>query len=108
MKPIDFHPKALRTIRSFSPSVRKVIGHALMELQKGHKLSMPLSRPVKLVGPGVEEIRGKDSKSIYRVLYLARLKYRIIVFYAFIKKTQKIPKQDIKTAKQRLKEVLNG
>ena len=69
---------------------------------------MPLSRPVKSVGSGVEEIRSKDSSGIYRIFYLARMKDRIIIFHAFIKKTQKTPKKDIITAKNRLKEVLNG
>ena len=69
---------------------------------------MPLSRSVKSVGSGVEEIRSKDSSGIYRTFYLARMKDRIIVFHAFIKKTQKTPKKEIKTAKKRLKEVLDG
>ena len=107
MKPVDFHPMALKVIKSFSADVRKTIGQAILELQKGEKLSMPLSRPVKLVGPGVEEIRSKDSRGIYRTFYLSRMKDRIIVFHAFVKKTQKTPKQEIKTAKKRLKEVLD-
>ena len=108
MKSVDFHPAALKTIRDFPINVRKVIGQAILELQKGEKLSMPLSRPVKSVGSGVEEIRSKDSNGIYRTFYLARLRDRIIVFHAFVKKTQKTPKKEIKTAKKRLKEVLDG
>ena len=108
MKSVDFHPAALKTIRGFPINVRKVIGQAILELQKGEKLSMPLSRPVKSVGSGVEEIRSKDSNGIYRTFYLARLRDRIIVFHAFVKKTQKTPKKEIKTVKKRLKEVLDG
>ena len=108
MKSVDFHPMALKTIRGFPVSVRKAIGQTIFALQKGAKLSLPLSRPVKSVGVGVEEIRSKDLNGIYRTFYLARVKNRIIVFHAFIKKTQKTPKREIQTAKKRLKEVLYG
>ena len=108
MKAVDFHSVALKTIKGFPVNVRKAIGQAILELQKGAKLSMPLSRPVKSIGPGVEEIRNKDLNGIYRTFYLARMKDRIIVFHAFIKKTQKTPKKEIRTAKKRLKEVLDG
>ena len=108
MKAVDFHPAALKIIKGFPAKVRKVIGQVILELQKGEKLSMPLSRPMKSIGAGVEEIRSKDINGIYRTFYLARMKDRIIVFHAFVKKTQKTPKKEIKTAKQRLKEVLNG
>ena len=108
MKSVDFHPAALKIIRGFPINVRKTIGQALLELQKGERLSMPLSRPVKSVGVGVEEIRSKDSNGIYRTFYLARMKNKIIVFHAFIKKTQKTPKKEIQIAKKRLKEVLYG
>ncbi|MDE0118563.1 MAG: type II toxin-antitoxin system RelE/ParE family toxin [Bdellovibrionales bacterium] len=108
MKAVDFHPAALKVIKEFPVNVRKVIGQAILALQKGERLSMPLSRPVKSVGSGVEEIRSKDSSGIYRTFYLARMKDRIIVFHAFIKKTQKTPKKEIKTAKKRLKEVFDG
>jgi len=36
------------------------------------------------------------------------MKDRIIVFHAFVKKTQRIPQKEIKTAKKRLKEVIYG
>lgn len=108
MKAVDFHPAALKVIKGFPVNVRKSIGQAILELQRGEKLSMPLSRPVKLAGPGVEEIRSKDLNGIYRTFYLARMKDRIIVFHAFVKKTQKTPKKEIKIALKRLKEALDG
>ena len=108
MKAVDFHPATLKIIKGFPTKVRKTIGQVILELQKGEKLSMPLSRPVKSIGPGVEEIRSKDLNGIYRTFYLARMKDRIIVFHAFITKTQKTPKKEIKIAKKRLKEVLDG
>lgn len=108
MKAVEFHPVALKTIKGFSHSVRRGIGQAILELQKGETLFMPLSRPVKSIGVGVEEIRVKDLHGIYRIFYLTRMKDRIIVFHAFVKKTQRISQKEIKTAKKRLKEVIYG
>ena len=67
MRTVEFHPATLKTIRGFSYSVRRSIGQAILELQKGEKLFMPLSRPVKSIGSGAAEIRVKDSSGIYRV-----------------------------------------
>ncbi len=108
MKVVDFHPVALKIINGFPINARKTIGQAIWELQKGEKLSMPLSRSIKSIGSGVEEIRVKDLHGTYRVFYLVRMKDRIIVFHAFLKKTQKTPQKEIKTAKKRLKEMIYG
>jgi phage-related protein len=44
-----FHARALAEIRGLPRAVRKRIGAAIWELQLGHRLAMPLSRPL----PGV-------------------------------------------------------
>ena len=41
MKPIIFHPTALEFIRGEDPMVRREIGEALRDLQKGLHLGMP-------------------------------------------------------------------
>ena len=60
MKRIAFHPKALKAIRKFPESVKKELGKAIYDLEKGESLSMPLSKPIKQVGQKVEEIRIRD------------------------------------------------
>ena len=108
MKGIEFHPVALKIIKKFPNPVRKELGKAINDLQRGGYLSMPLSRPMKQVGKGVEEIRIKDASGVYRVFYLTRLNNRIVVFHAFMKKVRKTPLKEILTAQKRLKELLNG
>jgi hypothetical protein len=39
VKPITFHPKALTFIRAQSPAVKREIGEALRDLQKGLRLA---------------------------------------------------------------------
>ena len=64
MKVAVFHPKAREALKTFPADVRKTTGKAILELQKGFSLSMPLSRPMPSVALGVEELRVKDSTGI--------------------------------------------
>lgn len=107
MKIARFHPKARAAIQEFSEEVRRELGKAIFDLQKGSKLRIPLSRVMVAVAPGVEELRVKDRNGTYRVFYLARLANEVLVFHAFTKKTEKTPKHEIDTGKKRLKELLD-
>lgn len=107
MKFASFHPLARAIIKEFPDEVRRELGKAIFDLQKGHKLKMPLSRPMSAVAPGVEELRLKDRAGIYRVFYYARLEDRVVIFHAFGKKTQKTPQHEINLGQKRLKELMN-
>lgn len=107
MKPAVFHPKARETIRSFPEDVRREVGKAIFDLQKGAKLAMPLSRAMSSVASGVEELRLKDRSGAYRVFYYTRLADSVLIFHAFGKKTQKTPPHQIVLAQKRLKEMLD-
>ena len=106
MKSAVFHPKARDAIREFPEEVRRGLGKAIFDLQKGEKLSMPLSRTMTSVAAGVEELRLKDRSGIYRVFYYTRLGDSILIFHAFTKKTQKTPQHETDLAQQRLKELI--
>lgn len=108
MKPVIFHPKALAFIRGEEPEVRKTIGEALRDLQKGISLGLPLSRPMPTVASGAHELRLKSKTTAIRVLYFAKLAEAIVVFHAFQKKTQKTPPHELAVGRQRLREVLHG
>ena len=106
MRPALFHPKALEAIRSFPKRARHDIGEAVLELQKGSRLTMPLSRPMRSVGSGVQEIRVRDAAGIYRAFYVVQSARGVIVFHAFEKRTQKTPRSEIQLGRQRLREIL--
>jgi len=105
MKAALFHPKAIEILRGFPEEVRREIGKVIYDLQKCAKLSLPLSRPMPSVGPGVEELRIKDRRGGFRVFYLARKANAVLIFHAFQKKTQKTPQKEIKIGQKRLKEM---
>jgi phage-related protein len=102
-----FHPKARQSIGVFPDDVKRELGKAIFDLQKGNSLGMPLSRPMPSVALGVEELRVRDSTGIYRTFYYKKSARGILILHAFVKKTQKTPNQEIDIAKKRLKEMLS-
>jgi phage-related protein len=101
------HPAARAAIRLFPHEVRRALGKAIFDLQRGENLPMPLSRPMPSVGVGAAEIRIRDRTGIYRAFYYVRSASGILVFHAFVKKSQATPKHEIELGKKRLKEMLN-
>ncbi len=89
MKPTLFHPKAREVIKTFSKGVRKELGKAIFDLQKGHPLGMPLSRPMPSVAVGVEELRIRDRAGLYRTFYFTKSLRGILIFHAFVKRLGK-------------------
>ena len=108
MKSITFHPKALAFIRGQSPAIKREIGEALRDVQKGIRLGLPLSRPMPTVASGAHELRVRSATTAVRVFYLVKLANTIVVFHGFHKKTQKTPTHEIAIGQQRLQEVLHG
>lgn len=107
VKPLKFHPRVQEFIRGLSVELRKQIGEALRDVQKGLLLGMPLSRPMPSVAPGAYELRASDKTKRVRVFYLVKIEDLILVFHAFEKKSRKTPRHEIELAKQRLKDLLN-
>jgi phage-related protein len=83
------------------------LGQAILDLQHGARLGMPLSRPMPFVAAGVHELRARDAAGIYRAFYALKSLHGVLVFHAFVKKTQKTPKDEIELGKKRLREVLH-
>lgn len=107
MKPAIFHREALETIRCFPAEVRRELGKAVFDLQRGETLKMPVSRPLPGVAAGVEELRIRERNGSCRAFCLARLERGVLVFHVFRKKTQETPKHELTLGRKRLKELLN-
>ncbi len=108
LRPVLFHPRAKAEIRALPKEARVKLGSALMALQRGFRLGMPISRPMPMVGAGVAELRLRDATGQFRVFYISRSTAGILVLRAFQKKARSTPKQEIDLAKQRLAEMLNA
>lgn len=95
MKPAIFHPAVRETVRGFPVDVRKELGKAIYDLQRGEVLSMPLSWAMASIAPGAAELRIRDRAGIYRVFYYVRSARGILVFHAFQKKDRTTPLQEV-------------
>jgi phage-related protein len=89
MKEVIFHKQALAVLRTLPRGIKRELGKATRDLQRGQVLQMPLSRPMPSVALGVAELRVRDSSGNYRVLYYLKNRRGILVFHIFMKKTQK-------------------
>lgn len=107
MKAAIFHSSAIAAIRLFPEQVRRELGKAIFDLQKGETLGMPVSRAMPSVAAGVSELRIRDRDGIYRVFYYRQSPRGVLILHAFMKKTQATPARDIAVARLRLKELLD-
>jgi phage-related protein len=73
----------------------------------GEQIGMPNSRPMPGVATGVSELRVKGEDGIYRAFYYSSSAQGILVFHAFVKRTQRTPPLEIELARKRLKELLD-
>jgi phage-related protein len=108
VRPVIFHPKAREVIRRFPKDARTRLGKGLFRLKMGEQLQMPYSRPMAVVAAGVSELRVQDDDGIYRVFYYTTSTLGVLVFHAFVKKTQRTPPIEIELARKRLKELLDA
>jgi phage-related protein len=104
-KPVLFHPGARAEIKELSAVIRKKLGHLLWELQQGHALSMPNSRPMPIVALGVEELRVKDESGQYRAFVVRKTPRGIFVLHVFNKQSRETPRGAIELARRRSKEM---
>src|SRR5882757_9941023 len=63
--------------------------------------------PMPSIEPGAAELRIRDRSGIYRAFYYTRSARGILVFHAFMKKTQATPTHELHLGKKRLKELLH-
>ena len=106
VKAAHFHGAARAALRAFPEDVRRAFGKAIYDLQSGHALSMPLSRPMPNLGSGAAELRVRGADGIYRAFYCTFTGDSIMIFHAFVKKTQRTPARELALGRRRLKEML--
>jgi len=68
-------------------------------------LSMPLSRPMPIIGAGAHELRFRERSGSYRVAYALLMKGSVVLLHAFKKTTEATSRRDIELARARLKEI---
>lgn len=77
---------------------KKTIGEDIKTVQFGWPIGMPVARKVD---KDLWEVRSKLQNKIARVLFTVEGS-QIVLLHGLIKKTQKLPQQDLELAKRRL------
>lgn len=85
-------------LKSLPREERRIIGEDLKTVQFGWPLGMPL---VRKLDKGLWEVRCRLPQRIARVIFSTD-DSRMVLLHAFIKKSQKIPQEDLQLAKARL------
>jgi phage-related protein len=101
MKPVEFRGDSLAALRSFPLSARREAGFQLDLIQRG--LDPVDWKPMSAIGAGAREIRIRDERGAFRVIYVAKLEDAVFVLHCFQKKTQKTSSADIELATHRYK-----
>ncbi len=86
-------------------ATRLEVADALLLLESGQTLEMPLSRNLGAIHPGLHELRFRDKAGQVRVIYYIKKGEAIYLVHAFRKKTQTIPRRELEIIHKRLKEI---
>jgi phage-related protein len=101
MKDVEFLGDSLEAVRSFPTAAKRSVGFQIDRLQNG--LEPDDWKPMKTIGQGVREVRIREAKSAYRIVYIATLSDAVFILHAFEKKTRATPQKDLALATTRLK-----
>ena len=106
LKPVRWVGSSYRDLKSLPLAVRRAIGFALDQAQRGGK--HPDAKPLKgFGGAGVLEVVEQYSGDTYRGVYTVKLVGVIYVLHVFQKKSKSgigTPKQEIDLIKSRLRD----
>ena len=103
IKKVVFTGDSLARIRTFPMNARQDAGFQIDKIQRGE--GPDDWKSLNSFGKGIKEIRIKEARGHYRVVYLASMKTAVYVLHAFQKKTKRTRKTDINLARKRLKEI---
>jgi phage-related protein len=100
-KPLVWRHGEIKT-PPFTVNARVEAGTLLRRLQEGESLGLPHSRPMPSVGPRCHELRIRDEKHNWRIVYRLDAD-AIIIADVFAKTTRQTPKRVIDACKRRLR-----
>jgi phage-related protein len=82
------------------PEDRRAVGRMIAKVEFGWPIGMPVARPL---GGGLHEIRvGLAGNRIVRVFFYVSDAGRMVLLHGFVKKTQRTPAAELKTALHRM------
>jgi len=98
------HEPVREWLRSLQNNEKKKIGEDIKTVQFGWPIGMPV---VEKLDRDLWEIRTKLRNKISRVLFSVH-ENEIVLLHGFIKKSQKIPLEDLEIAQRRMNDIKKG
>ena len=92
-------------LHALPAETRLEVTDAMVLLESGQKLEMPLSRNLSGIRPGLHELRIRDKAGQVRVIYYVKKEDAIYLIHGFRKKTRAIPQRELAIITKRLKEI---
>ena len=86
----------------FTAEARVEAGHLLRLVQLGRRVGMPYSRPMSTIAPRCHELRIKDVRSDWRIVYRVDSD-AVVIADIFAKTTRTTPDRTIADCRRRLK-----
>ncbi len=106
LKEVYWVGSSLEELKQLPPDVARMAGYQLHLVQMG--MEPGDWKPMKTVGQGVKEIRIRESRNTYRVIYVVIRSDGVYVLHAFQKTTKTTPQKSISLAKRRYNEVMRN
>jgi phage-related protein len=106
IKAIEILGSVRKTIRNWPRGVRREFGAVLLRLQRGEFIGMPDMKAMPSIRKGTFEIRIKSGDGTFRAFLISFKETGVLVFHAFVKKSQSTPLHEIETGKMRLSNYL--
>jgi phage-related protein len=94
-----------KILRKETEEVRQDLRDILEKLKLGISFGPPTVKPLTSIHSSLYEIRIKDKKGQFRVIYFVKKKDAIYILHAFRKKTQQLPQKEKKVILTRIKEI---
>lgn len=104
MKSVHFVGTSREDIRKLPDSAQETVGFQLFKVQQGKEPDD--WKPMPTVGPGVQEIRVRDERGVFRVFYVAKFEEAVYVLHVFQKRSQKTASADLDLGKSRYVDLL--
>ncbi len=92
-------------LKDLSEDLKSKFWDAVLLLEEGQNLPMPLSRNLSSIERGLNELRLRDPSGIFRFFYFIKKGDAIFFLHAFKKKTQEIPLKYIEVIRKRIREI---
>jgi phage-related protein len=100
---IELLGDSLEVLRRFPEVARRRAGYQLDRVQ--HGLEPDDWKPMNSIGAGVREIRIREERGAFRVVYVTKFAGTAYVLHCFQKKSQRTSSRDLEIATKRYKEL---